>query len=132
VIPFVGNRSAHVGVHADLSMDLAILWSSTTSAVRARLEHRLLNKTTIAMHGAVPRPCRLVDRVPMTEGLWPASADGPRHVQWGRAALAVIVTALLLVLVAANIAVRFSWVEVEDGILWEARAEGVVAARVGA
>ena len=52
-------------------------------------------------------------------------------MQWGRAALAVIVTALLLTLVVANIAVRFSWVEVEDGILWEARAEGVVAASVG-
>lgn len=67
----------------------------------------------------------------MTEGFWAASADGPRRVQWGRAALAVTVTALLLTLVVANIAVRFSWVEVEDGILWEARAEGVVAARVG-
>ena len=67
----------------------------------------------------------------MTEGLWPASAEGPRRVQWGRAALAVIVTAMLLTLVVANIAVRFSWVEVEDGILWEARAEGVVAASVG-
>ena len=67
----------------------------------------------------------------MTEGLWPTSADGPRRVQWGRAALAVIVTAALLTLVVANIAVRFSWVEVEDGILWEARAEGVVAAAVG-
>jgi len=52
-------------------------------------------------------------------------------MQWGRAALAVGVTALLLALVVANITVRFSWVEVEDGILWEARAEGVVAAQVG-
>jgi two-component system NtrC family sensor kinase len=67
----------------------------------------------------------------MTDGLWPPPAEGPRRVQWGRAAFAVGVTALLLALVVANIAVRFSWVEVEDGILWEARAEGVVAARVG-
>ena len=52
-------------------------------------------------------------------------------MQWGSAALAVVVTAVLLVLVVANIAVRFSWVEVEDGIIWEARAEGVVAAHVG-
>jgi PAS domain S-box-containing protein len=52
-------------------------------------------------------------------------------VQWGRAALAVLVTAVLLALVGANIAVRFAWVEIEDGILWEARAEGVVAANVG-
>jgi len=67
----------------------------------------------------------------MTEGIWATSADGPRHVQWGRAALAVLVTAVLLTLVVANIFVRFSWVEVEDGVLWEARAEGVVAATVG-
>ncbi|WP_396626003.1 ATP-binding protein [Luteitalea sp.] len=52
-------------------------------------------------------------------------------MQWGRAALAVLVTAVLLALVGANIAVRFAWVEIEDGILWEARAEGVVAANVG-
>ena len=52
-------------------------------------------------------------------------------MQWGRAALAVLVTAVLLTLVVANIVVRFSWVEVEDGVLWEARAEGVVAASVG-
>lgn len=51
-------------------------------------------------------------------------------MQWGRAAVAVLVTATLLVLVAANIAVRASWVEIEDGVLWEVRAEGVVARRV--
>ncbi len=67
----------------------------------------------------------------MTDGLWPPPAEGPRRVQWGRAAFAVGVTAFLLALVVANIAVRFSWAEIEDGILWEARAEGVVAARVG-
>ncbi len=67
----------------------------------------------------------------MTEGFWQPAVEGPRRAQWGRAALAVAVTAVLLALVAANIASRFSWVEVEDGILWEARAEGVVAARVG-
>ncbi|MCC6162883.1 MAG: PAS domain S-box protein [Acidobacteria bacterium] len=44
--------------------------------------------------------------------------------------MAVVVTTVLLALVAANIAVRFSWVEVEDGVLWEARAEGVVAVSV--
>lgn len=67
----------------------------------------------------------------MNEGIWTTSPEGPRRVQWGRAALAVLVTAILLALVGANIAVRFSWVEIEDGILWEARAEGVVAASVG-
>ncbi len=67
----------------------------------------------------------------MTEGLWPPpTAEGPSRVQWGRAAFAVVVSAILLVLVAANISVRFHWVEVEDGVLWDARAEGVVAVRV--
>lgn len=67
----------------------------------------------------------------MTEGLWPASTDVTRRTQWGSAAVAVVVTAVLLTLVAANITVRFSWAEVEDAVLWEARAEGVVAAKVG-
>ncbi len=67
----------------------------------------------------------------MIQGIWPPALDGPRRVQWGRAAFAVLVTAVLLALVAANVTVRFSWVEVEDGVLWEARADGIVAARVG-
>ncbi|MBA2353501.1 MAG: PAS domain S-box protein [Acidobacteria bacterium] len=66
----------------------------------------------------------------MTDGYWPPTTEGPRLVQWGRAAVAVLVTAALLVLVTANIAMRVSWVEVEDGVLWDARAEGVVAAQI--
>lgn len=42
--------------------------------------------------------------------------------------MAVLVTALLLALVAANVVSRTTWREVEDGVLWEVRAEGVVAA----
>ena len=66
----------------------------------------------------------------MTDGIWPPPPEGPRRVQWGRAVVAVTVTAVLLALVIANIAVRSSWVEIEDGVLWEARAEGVVATAV--
>ncbi len=44
--------------------------------------------------------------------------------------LAVLVIAALLVLAFANIAVRSSWSEVEDGVLWVSRPEGVVAAEI--
>jgi len=49
---------------------------------------------------------------------------------WGRNSLALAVVALLLALSAANIFLRVSWHEVEDGVLWTARADGVVAAEV--
>jgi hypothetical protein len=47
-----------------------------------------------------------------------------------RPALPVVVVALLLCLGAANIAARATWREVEDGVLWTQRAEGVVAAEI--
>ena len=50
----------------------------------------------------------------------------------GRGMLAVSVVVGLLALAIANIAVRSSWSEVEDGVLWVSRAEGVVAAEIGA
>jgi hypothetical protein len=43
-----------------------------------------------------------------------------------------VVVSALLCLGAANIAARATWREVEDGVLWSARAEGVVAAEVAA
>ena len=42
----------------------------------------------------------------------------------------MLVVAVLLVLAFANIAVRSSWSEVEDGVLWVSRPEGVVAAEI--
>ena len=42
----------------------------------------------------------------------------------------MLVVAALLVLAFANIAVRSSWSEVEDGVLWVSRPEGVVAAEI--
>jgi two-component system, NtrC family, sensor kinase len=44
--------------------------------------------------------------------------------------MAVLVTAVLLALVALNVVSRSTWREVEDGVLWELRAEGVVATAV--
>ena len=47
-----------------------------------------------------------------------------------RHSLTLAVVACLLALAAANISLRASWHEVEDGVLWAARPEGVVAAEV--
>src|SRR5690242_20144569 len=49
---------------------------------------------------------------------------------WGRAALAVAVVAVLVTLGVANIALYSRWHEVEDGVLWGARSEGVTALEV--
>jgi two-component system, NtrC family, sensor kinase len=50
--------------------------------------------------------------------------------EWGRHTLSLLVVACLLGLAALNISLRASWNEVEDGVLWVARAEGVIAAEV--
>src|SRR5436190_23469556 len=47
---------------------------------------------------------------------------------WGVFAL----VGVLLCFGALNIAVRATWHKLEDGVLWEARPEGVVAAEVAA
>jgi two-component system, NtrC family, sensor kinase len=52
--------------------------------------------------------------------------------RWSRPALPLVVLAGLLCLGAANIAARATWREVEDGVLWRAQAEGIVAAEVAA
>src|ERR1043166_6433727 len=54
----------------------------------------------------------------------------PGHVawhRWSRQALPIAVVPILLYLGAANVAARATWREVEDGVLWVSRAEGVVA-----
>src|SRR5436190_923910 len=58
------------------------------------------------------------ERVPATWG------------RWSRPALPLLVVSVLLCLGAANIAARAAFREVEDGVLWAARAEGVVAADI--
>ena len=56
-----------------------------------------------------------------------AAAGQPSVLGWF-AALAVVV--VLLVLGAANIYVRATWQEVEDGVLWMTRAQGVTATEI--
>jgi two-component system, NtrC family, sensor kinase len=58
----------------------------------------------------------------------PAAAS--RMLAWGRSAFAVVVVVVLAGLGVANIAMHGRWHEVEDGVLWVARAEGVVAREV--
>src|SRR5438445_9759024 len=48
-----------------------------------------------------------------------------RWITWGRSLLAVAVVSVLVALGIANITTRARWHEVEDGVLWAARAEGV-------
>ena len=55
-----------------------------------------------------------------------------RVLAWGRSLFALAVVAVLLVLGVANIAMRAQWHQVEDGVLWQARPEGVTAAEVSA
>src|SRR6185436_1244082 len=53
-----------------------------------------------------------------------------RWVVWGRSASAVVIVLVLVGLGVANIAMYSRWHEVEDGVLWDGRAEGVTAADV--
>src|SRR5688572_14519004 len=54
----------------------------------------------------------------------------PAWGRWSRPALPIVVVSVLLCLGAANIAARAAFREVEDGVLWASRAEGVVAAEI--
>ena len=57
------------------------------------------------------------------------SAERP-WVTWGRSLFAVSVAAVLIALGVANVALYTHWHEVEDGVLWSARAEGPTAVDV--
>ena len=63
----------------------------------------------------------LVASAPSTESPW---------LVWGRSVFATTVVAILIALGVANIGMRARWHEVEDGVLWAARAEGVTAVEV--
>src|ERR1051325_9955271 len=53
-----------------------------------------------------------------------------RLVVWGRSLLALAVVGMLLVLGVANIALRAQAHQVEDGVLWADRAEGVTVSEI--
>ena len=50
--------------------------------------------------------------------------------RWTQPGLPVLVVAVLLALGIANIVSRATFSEAEDGVLWTASAEGVVAAEI--
>src|SRR3954469_14323684 len=53
-----------------------------------------------------------------------------RLITWGRSLFALAVVGMLVVLGVANIALRAQWHQVEDGVLWADRAEGVTVAEI--
>jgi PAS domain S-box-containing protein len=61
-----------------------------------------------------------------------ASRTGRGWAAWGRLVVALTFVATLFGLGAANIALRASWNEVEDGVLWTRGPQGVTAAEVAA
>src|SRR5262252_1067613 len=67
----------------------------------------------------------------MIDSLAPrAEPDEARWLVWGRSVFAVGVVVVLIVLGVANVVMYSRWHEVEDGVLWSARAEGVTASEV--
>jgi two-component system, NtrC family, sensor kinase len=60
----------------------------------------------------------------------PAEPAEARWLVWGRGVFAVTVVVLLVALGLANVAMYSRWHEVEDGVYWTARAEGVTASEV--
>jgi len=61
---------------------------------------------------------------------WISSRLPAAWSRWSRPALPVVVVSALLCLGIANISTRATWREVEDGVLWTTRPDGVVAADV--
>src|ERR1700737_1371421 len=53
-----------------------------------------------------------------------------RWLAWARSLLAVIVVVVLVALGIANVATYSRWHEVEDGVFWTARADGVTATEI--
>ena len=51
-------------------------------------------------------------------------------IAWTRNSASLVIVACLLAMAAANISLRASWDEVEDGVLWAGQPEGVVAAEI--
>jgi len=71
------------------------------------------------------------DQSSMIDSLLPhAEPDEARWLSWGRSLFAVAVVIVLVILGVANVAMYSRWHEVEDGVLWSARAEGVTATEV--
>src|SRR5215510_10371676 len=53
-----------------------------------------------------------------------------RWLVWTRSVFAIVVVTVLVALGIANVMLYSRWHEVEDGVLWSARAEGLTASEV--
>src|SRR5438876_11696847 len=84
---------------------------------------QFMSESTVNLTSGEGGPSTLSGRPEPAEWRWTA---------WGRSVLAVAVVAVLMVLGVANIVTHVRWHDVEDGVLWTARAEGVTAAEVAA
>jgi len=81
--------------------------------------------------------CYLDGRESVFDTPEPEMTDAPSHaaaesalVVWGRTAFAAAVVFVLIALGIANVAMYSRWHEVEDGVFWDQRAEGVSAVEV--
>jgi two-component system, NtrC family, sensor kinase len=70
-----------------------------------------------------------VERAQATDLERPEAAEG-RWLAWGRSVFAVAVVVVLVALGLENMALRVQWHEVDDGVYWDARPEGVTAIEV--
>jgi len=61
-----------------------------------------------------------------------AEAAEARWLVWGRSVFAIGIVAVLVALGVTNVAMYSRWHDVEDGVLWGARPEGVTATEVAA
>jgi len=67
---------------------------------------------------------------PRSAGAFRQEAHEPLWRAWFRPVFIVAVVSVLVALGIANVALRANWHEVEDGVLWGARAQGVTALEV--
>ena len=67
---------------------------------------------------------------PRSAGAFRQETHEPQWRTWARPVFIVAVVAVLVALGIANVAMRAKWHEVEDGVLWAARAQGVTAVEV--
>ncbi len=67
---------------------------------------------------------------PRSAGAFRQETHASQWRTWARPVFIVAVVAVLVALGIANVAMRAKWHEVEDGVLWAARAQGVTAVEV--
>src|SRR5260221_9485321 len=80
--------------------------------------------------GVVSTPDVELPPFPMLDHDLTSESIESRWLVWGRSAFVVAVTLVLLTLGVANVTLYSRWHEVEDGVQWDARPEGVTAVEI--